>query len=177
MGLHKPKISKKGSRLYPVPCICPIIYGAVTGAVAYGGYQLTQALNENKVPWTYIPSTPVLSDFLYQSNYSYDYTLWKNSNVYAPDRPLPHTENGVPIPDTDAPHTQLGTKGSKRRPGEKYPQAREFDNNGKPVKGIDFTDHGEPGIHPNPHEHPYETNPTEGTPQRGDPKPLENWKY
>ncbi len=101
----------------------------------------------------------------------------KNAKVYAPDRPLPMTEDGVPIPDTDDSHTQLGTKDSKRRPGEKYPQAREFDKNGKPVKTIDFTDHGEPHIHPNPHEHLYEPNPTGGTPQRGDPKPLENWNY
>lgn len=102
---------------------------------------------------------------------------WKNTDVYAPDRPLPMTENGVPIPDTDAPHTQLGTKDSKRRPGEKYPQAREYDENGEPVKTIDFTDHGEPLIHQNPHEHPYEPNSTGGTPQRGSPQPLTNWIY
>jgi RHS repeat-associated protein len=102
---------------------------------------------------------------------------WKNTDVYAPDRPLPLTEDGIPIPETDAPHTQLGTRGSKRRPGEKYPQAREFDKNGKPVKTIDFTDHGEPDIHPNPHEHPSDPNPTGGTPQRGDPRRLENWEY
>src|SRR3989344_2038704 len=102
---------------------------------------------------------------------------WKNTDVYAPDRPLPLTPAGVPISDTDAPHTQLGTKDSKRRPGEKYPQAREFDSNGKPVKTIDFTDHGEPLIYQNPHEHPCKPNPTGGTPKRGDPQPLENWKY
>jgi hypothetical protein len=127
-------------------CVAPTIYGAITGAVASGGYKTIQAIN-------------------------------KNTEVYAPDRPLPLTEDGVPIPDTDSPHTQLGTKGSKRRPGEEYPQAREFDKNGKPVKSIDFTDHGEPGVHPNPHEHPQTVNPTGGTPQRGGPQPLENWKY
>ncbi len=102
---------------------------------------------------------------------------WKNTEVYAPERPLPKDKDGVPIPDTDAPHTQLGTKGSKRRPGQTYPQAREFGKDVKPVKDIDFTDHGELRIHNNPHEHPYETNPTGGTPKRGDPRPLENWKY
>lgn len=45
------------------------------------------------------------------------------------------------------------------------------------MKGIDFTDHGRPQIHPNPHEHPYELNPTGGTPIRGDARPLENWGY
>jgi RHS repeat-associated protein len=99
---------------------------------------------------------------------------WKNTNVYAPDRPLPLTEDGIPIPETDVPHTQLGTRdGSKG----KYPQAREFGKDGKPVKGIDFTDHGRPWDHPNPHEHPCEPNPTGGTPGRGNAKPLENWRY
>lgn len=41
---------------------------------------------------------------------------------------------------------------------------------------IDFTDHGEPHIHANPHEHPLEPNPTGGTPNRGNARPLENWK-
>ena len=90
---------------------------------------------------------------------------------------MPLTENGVPIADTDAPHTQLGTKSSKRRPGEKYPQAREFGANGKPVKTIDFTDHGEPGIHSNPHEHRCKPNPTGGTPERGNPEKLQHWQY
>gem|GEM_PF-4197408 len=30
---------------------------------------------------------------------------------------------------------------------------------------------------PNPHEHSCKPNPTGGTPRRGDPQPLENWKY
>ncbi len=42
------------------------------------------------------------------------------------------------MPETDgAPHTQLGTK-------MKYPPVREYDENGKPVQDIDFTDHGTP---------------------------------
>lgn len=32
---------------------------------------------------------------------------WKNTDVYAPERPLPANEDGVPIPDVDVPHTQL----------------------------------------------------------------------
>ena len=157
-------------------CVGPIIYGALTGAVVYGGYQMTQVLNKNPISWTYIPSTPVLSDFLYQDNYSYGYTLWKNTEVYVPDRPLATTEDGVPIPDTDAPHTQLGTKESKRR-GEKYPQAREFDAKGNPVREIDFTDHDQPNKHPNPHQHSRKPNSTGGTPSREDPEPLSGWSY
>ena len=98
----------------------------------------------------------------------------KNTEVYAPDRPLPVTPNGIPIPETDAPHTELGTREGG---GGKYPQGREFDKDGKPVRDIDFTDHGRPPTHPNPHEHPYEPNPTGGSSRRGDPRPLEGWRY
>jgi RHS repeat-associated protein len=99
----------------------------------------------------------------------------KNTNVYAPDRPLPNNPDGKHIPDTDAPHTQLGTKqGSKG----KYPQAREFDENGNPVRDIDFTDHSRPEKHPNPHQHQHIENKTGGTPKRSkNPKPVTGWKY
>lgn len=88
--------------------------------------------------------------------------------------PLPNTPDGVHVHDTDAPHTQLGTQEGRKG---KYPQAREFGANGKPVKTIDFTDHGEPGIHSNPHEHRCKPNPTGGTPERGNPEKLQHWQY
>ncbi len=97
---------------------------------------------------------------------------WKNTDVYAPDRPLPRDpRTQEPVPETDVPHTELGTKkGTKGT----YPQAREFDAQGRPVKDIDFTDHGRPQDHPdNPHEHEWKPNPTGGTPQRSsEAKPL-----
>jgi RHS repeat-associated protein len=80
--------------------------------------------------------------------------------------------HGEPAPDPEAkgsPHTQLGVREGRN---ETHPQAREFDENGKPVKDIDFTDHGRPEQHSNPHEHPYIPNPTGGTPQRGPAQPL-----
>ncbi|MFV8987030.1 RHS repeat-associated core domain-containing protein [Serratia fonticola] len=87
---------------------------------------------------------------------------------YRPDRPLPRDSYGNPVPDVELPHTQLGTK--KGRKGE-YTQAREwgYDDNGKlvPIRDIDFTDHGRPKEHPNPHQHDYLPNPTGGTPQHG----------
>jgi RHS repeat-associated protein len=100
---------------------------------------------------------------------------WKNTDVYVPDRPLPNTPDGVHVPDTDAPHTQLGTKEGRKG---KYPQAREFDQHGHPVRDIDFTDHERPQNHPNPHQHEHKPNPTGGTPTR-DPKgqPVTGWKY
>ena len=64
------------------------------------------------------------------------------------------------MPDVNYPHTQLGWRHGRK---EDYPQAREFDGDGKPVRDIDFTDHGRPLIHPNPHQHPYEENSTGGT--------------
>jgi len=85
---------------------------------------------------------------------------------------LPLTEDGVHIPDADAPHTQLGT-----REGSNYPQAREFDKDGKPVRDIDFTDHGRPDKHTNPHQHRWKENSTGETPMRDNSEPVPEWKY
>jgi hypothetical protein len=89
-------------------------------------------------------------------------------------RTLPRDKNGNPIPDVGRPHTQLGTKSGRN--GD-YTQAREwdYDAEGKlvPKRDIDFTDHGRPQNHPNPHQHDYIKNPTGGTPQHGPAKPLE----
>ena len=90
------------------------------------------------------------------------------SGTYAPDRPLPRDENGRPIPDADDPHTQLGKKTSERT-GETYNQAREFGPDGKPVRDVDFTDHGRQD-HQNPHEHRYD--PVTGKRGRAQPIPA-----
>lgn len=94
--------------------------------------------------------------------------------TYRPDRPLPRNKNGNPIPDVNAPHTQLGTKSGRK--GD-YTQAREwgYDENGNlvPKRDIDFTDHGRPKEHPNPHQHDYIPNPTGGAPQHGPARELE----
>lgn len=88
-----------------------------------------------------------------------------------PDRDLPRNKDGRPIPDLEAegPYTQLGQRQGRRG---KYDQAREFDASGKPVRDIDFTDHGRPGNHTNPHQHDYLPSPTGGTPQHGPARPL-----
>jgi len=89
-----------------------------------------------------------------------------------PNRALPRSEHGTPIPDAEAAgtaHTQLGRQ--EGRNGS-YPQAWEFDQNGKPVRDIDFTDHGRPQNHVNPHQHRYIPNPTGGSPQHGPMEPL-----
>lgn len=88
-----------------------------------------------------------------------------------PDRNLPRDPYGNPVPDPEAegPYTQLGQKDGRNG---SYDQAREFDANGRPVRDIDFTDHGRPNNHPNPHQHDYLPNGTGGTPQRGPTRPL-----
>jgi hypothetical protein len=91
-----------------------------------------------------------------------------SEKVYSPPTPLDRDKDGNPAPSSPYPHTQLGTRQSKKRPGTSYPQAREFDGSGKPVKDIDWTDHGRPQNHPNPHEHKY--NPETG--KRGPAQPL-----
>lgn len=87
---------------------------------------------------------------------------------------LPRDKHGNPVPDSEYPHTQLGSK--KGRNGD-YLQAREWGYNDKgklePKRDIDFTDHGRPQNHPNPHQHDFISNPTGGTPKHGPAKPLE----
>jgi RHS repeat-associated protein len=96
----------------------------------------------------------------------------KAAGSYRPNRTLPRDKHGNPVPDADVPHTQLGTKSGRN--GD-YTQAREwgYDSNGRLVlkRDIDFTDHGRPQNHPNPHQH--EWLPTGGTPKHGPAKPLE----
>ncbi len=61
--------------------------------------------------------------------------------------------------------------------GEIYPYAREIDKYGKPIRDIDFTDHGYPKAHPNPHQHEHRENETGGTPKRSkDAEILPYWE-
>ncbi|WP_228064128.1 hypothetical protein, partial [Streptococcus acidominimus] len=86
---------------------------------------------------------------------------------YRSNRKLPRDRYGNPIPDVDRPHTQIGTKKGRR---ETYTQSREWnydsDGNLRVERDIDFTDHGRPLDHHNPHQHNYIDNPTGGTRQR-----------
>jgi hypothetical protein len=45
------------------------------------------------------------------------------------------------------------------------------------VRDIDFTDHGYPQNHPNPHQHVWIENQTGGTLKRNDAKFLQEWTY
>ena len=54
--------------------------------------------------------------------------------------------------------TQLGTRKGA------YPQSREFDGNGRPVRDIDWTDHGNPDWHTDPHQHVYGPDGSRGGP-------------
>lgn len=73
--------------------VAPAIYGIATGLITYGGYKVVEKLNE---------------------------AVWKNTEVYVPDRPLPQDKHGRPIPDTDAPHTQLNRLVKSKEEGIKY---------------------------------------------------------
>jgi hypothetical protein len=94
-----------------------------------------------------------------------DYTLGSYIYDVVHNESAPSEES--PKPSVDEPHTQLGQKDGRKG---RYPQAREFDGEGNPVRDIDFTDHGRG--HPNPHQHPYKENPTGGTRSRGGYEPL-----
>jgi len=100
------------------------------------------------------------------------------SDSVATQRTLPKDKYGVLEPDVAVPHTQLG-RSTKSHGAE--PQAREwmFDSNERlvPTRDIDFTDHGFPSIHPNPHQHTLtpinSTNPIGGGFGRGVALPLQ----
>lgn len=92
---------------------------------------------------------------------------------YAPDIPLPRGEGGEPEASSDYPHTQLGVRASKRT-GEKYRQTRTWKANRVVEKDTDWTDHGRPRDHANPHDHPYTPNKTGGTPKRDKVRPPNN---
>jgi hypothetical protein len=62
-------------------CITPIVYGAVIGTVAYGGYQLVQKLNESTSLSTCILATPMRGGYLYQINDSYILNKTKKGSV------------------------------------------------------------------------------------------------
>jgi RHS repeat-associated protein len=82
--------------------------------------------------------------------------------------PLPRGKNGELAPSSMDPHTQIGWQ-EGRRGG--YVQTREFGPNGQPARQIDWTDHGRPAQHTDPHVHEYLPNPTGGTPQHGPARP------
>jgi len=95
-------------------------------------------------------------------------TTIKSGGKYFPKaNSLPKDKYGNPIPSSQYPHTQIATK--EGRKGD-YLQGREwgYDKNGKIElkRDIDFTDHGRPQNHPNPHQHEWLDNPTGGTKQR-----------
>lgn len=83
---------------------------------------------------------------------------WAGHRPYAPNRELPRYPSGRPKPESPYPHTQL-----RRRKG-RYPQSREFDENGRPVRDIDWTDHGRPDWHTDPHQHLYGPDGSRGGP-------------
>ncbi|MBB4961426.1 polymorphic toxin-type HINT domain-containing protein [Micromonospora polyrhachis] len=71
-----------------------------------------------------------------------------------PDRDKPKGAHGQPKPDVDAPHTQL-YRDNRGKPSE-YNAAQEFDENGRLVRQIHWSDHSDPSVHTNPHQHPYD---------------------
>ena len=82
--------------------------------------------------------------------------------------PLPRTEDGQLAPSSTDPHTQIGWRDGRK---DSYIQTREFGPNGQPIKQVDWTDHGRPQLHTDPHVHDYIPNPTGGSPQVGPARP------
>jgi RHS repeat-associated protein len=114
-----------------------------------------------------------------------------DSGVYIPRDgdgnvvPLPKQKvNGqdLPLPDpaaNGAPHTRLGGKVSSGT-GKPYRQSAHFPGpsdpkaNGEdvPLRQVDWTDHGQPHHHTNPHQHPFPYDFDNGFYRRGEPIPF-----
>lgn len=97
------------------------------------------------------------------------YGLYRGLTNFAPPEALPRGEHGAFIPDTNLPHTQLGTRPNGYRQTREWGEGSQTRN---PIRDIDWTDHGRPQTHPNPHAHDWIPNPTGGTPRRGPSIPL-----
>ncbi|MGA8163780.1 MAG: RHS repeat-associated core domain-containing protein [Waddliaceae bacterium] len=148
---------------FVLPSFTTLAYSAATCAVMWGGYQVAQEYGIGNL-------FGMSGNIIFNSKREPSPVSYPECDSSFPDRPLPRDEYGNPIPESIAPHTELGTKQGRK---SKYPQAREFDKNGTPVRDIDFTDHGRPESHPNPHQHRWEPNETGGTPKRSkDAQPL-----
>ncbi|MGG6269680.1 hypothetical protein ACQ4M3_30245 [Leptolyngbya sp. AN03gr2] len=79
------------------------------------------------------------------------------TQIYTFNQPLPRDpKTGRALPDSSFPHTQLGQRTSRRR-NETYTRVREFGENGKLIRDIDFTNHDR-ADHTNPHQHRYDAN-------------------
>jgi uncharacterized protein RhaS with RHS repeats len=69
---------------------------------------------------------------------------------------LPRESNGDLKPESVYPHTQIGeTEGRKGS----YKQTLEWDSGKRPKQRVDWTDHGRPSDHTDPHAHPAVPNP------------------
>ncbi|GAA4263239.1 hypothetical protein GCM10022255_105990 [Dactylosporangium darangshiense] len=89
---------------------------------------------------------------------------------YFPPRNLRelYDKGGKAIPDVEGrAHTQLG-RNNVGKPSE-YNAAHEFDENGRLVRQSHWSDHSDPRLHPNPHQHVYD--PVTGA--RGTVEPFE----
>ncbi|MDH7448431.1 RHS repeat domain-containing protein [Aquimarina sp. 2201CG14-23] len=86
-------------------------------------------------------------------------TSSKKNSKYTPDRKLKNDpKTGRPIIDPEASgktHTQLGKKKSSNKGVGTYTTRRTIDKDGSVRKTIDYTDHGRPKNHKNPHTHNY----------------------
>lgn len=151
------------------------LIGTLLGtALGVGVYQIDKAINKDDSDIA-LNNEAVIEEVETEKKKKKSDARQNIPDTYVHDRPLPKDKKKIHLPDTDVPHTQLGTK-----KGEKgyYPQAREYGYNGELIRDIDFTDHGRAKLHPSPHQHSWDNNPSGGSKRRSeDAKPLTNWKY
>lgn len=158
--------------------------GLAKGAVVAVGKTVTKTVIEDVVAYEAKKAAQaaaraaeknIAKDAIPSTNITQKINVPGNAGTYQPQRALPRDSYGNPIPDANTAHTQIGVRNGRNG---NYTQARTWDNsadgNITPKKTIDFTDHGRPATHTNPHQHEFIQNPTGGTMQRATGKPLNN---
>jgi uncharacterized protein RhaS with RHS repeats len=123
-----------------------------------------------------LPAQKMVDSFSRVGNSAVEESLLQYKINYIPKCPitgkpltLPRNQHGANIPSSDTAHTQLGWHAGRK--GD-YPQTRQWGANKKPIKTTDWTDHGRPCEHSNPHDHIFGPNATGGTPKYGDAQPF-----
>jgi hypothetical protein len=167
-----------------------------TASIVYAGRSIPGALKEGakhykdfKSPSTNTPQKTTSNDIKNKNASSQQSTTKAKSTSQSqtvdkkgPYKPSGENKNelkndpktGKPIVDEEAkgkPHTQLGQKTSSNKGTGEYATRRTIDSNGNTRKQIDFTDHGRPSNHTNPHVHNYNKN-SNGQYTRQNAKPL-----
>lgn len=142
---------------------------ALMGTLVLLGVALNNALQKVPALVSELNFPSVLSDGRGHTMWDIPLEQWTSIPTwfppYEPAGPkIPKNKPPIHSPINPYPHTEVGTRNPGKGPFE-YPQAREWGENGEWIQDIDFTDHGDPDNHDNPHQHTPNESGGRGSPQ------------